>query len=313
MKRARHLPDIPRAHTFSIIAIDREEGLMGVGVQSHWFSVGSRVAWAEAGVGVVATQAMVEVGYGPRGLSALRAGKTPAEALAELLAEDAQREVRQVAMLSVNAPAAAHTGALCIADAGHICEADFSVQANMMVNGRVWPAMANAYRSEHGNFTRRMLAALQAGQEAGGDIRGQQSAALVIVRTTASDRPWEDRVLDLRVEDHPEPIAELTRLVQVAEAYDLMDRGDQHISRGETEAAMQAYAQAAALAPHIAELPYWEAVTLADLGHLEEALPIFRDVFRRDPNLIALTRRLVPANILHVTAETLEIICAQGN
>jgi len=312
MSQVKALPAIPRAHTFSIIAIDRQAGLMGVGVQSHWFSVGSRVAWAEPGVGVVATQAMVEVGYGPRGLEAMRAGKTPAEALSALLAADAQREVRQVAMLAVNSPAAAHTGSLCIADAGHICEADFSVQANMMANPSVWGAMAAAFRAAKGGLAGRMLAAMQAAQEAGGDIRGQQSSALLIVRTSASARPWEDRLVDLRVEDHPEPTIELTRLVQVAEAYDLMDQGDQHISRGETEAAMQVYRQAAGMAPHIAELPFWEAVTLADLGHLELALPIFRQVFTRDPNLVELVRRLIPAGILHVTPEVLEKICAQG-
>jgi uncharacterized Ntn-hydrolase superfamily protein len=160
------------AHTFSIVARDPQSGEMGVAVQSHWFSVGSVVTWAEAGVGAVATQSLVEISYGPLGLALMRAGKSPSEALAALLAADERRELRQVAMVDTQGRMATHTGARCIADAGHETGESFSVQANMMARPDVWPAMARAYREAEGDLAESLLTALEAGQAAGGDIRG---------------------------------------------------------------------------------------------------------------------------------------------
>jgi uncharacterized Ntn-hydrolase superfamily protein len=303
------------AHTFSVVARDPESGEMGVAVQSHWFSVGSTVTWAEAGVGAVATQALVEVSYGPLGLALMRAGKPAPEALAALLAADGDegRELRQVAMVDAQGRVAAHTGARCIADAGHETGRDFSAQANMMACPGVWPAMARAYREARGDLPERMLAALEAGQAAGGDIRGQQSAAILVVKSTSTSQPWADTVMHLRVEDHPEPIHELRRLVHLHRAYQRMNRGDELLGAGDVEKALHEYCTAAEMAPGIEELPFWHGVTLADLGRVDEALPIFRDVFARNANWATLLPRLPQARLLRDDPEMMRRILAQAS
>jgi len=299
-----------RSGTFSIVAHDPESGEMGVAVQSHWFSVGSVVAWTEAGVGAVATQSLVEASYGPLGLTLMRAGKSPAEALAALLAADEGRELRQVAMVDVEGRVATHTGARCIADAGHETGEGFSVQANMMTSPDVWPAMARAYREAEGDLAERMLAALEAGQTAGGDIRGKQSAAIRVTKPVSSGRPWVDTVMDLRVEDHPEPIGELGRLVGLHRAYQHMNRGDDLLGAGEVDGALHEYRAAAEIAPENEELPFWHAVTLADLGRVDEALPIFRDVFTRNADWAVLLPRLPKAGLLRDDPEMMRRILA---
>ena len=298
------------AHTFSIVARDPRSGEMGVAVQSHWFSVGSLVAWAEAGVGAVATQALAEVTYGPLGLALMRAGKSAPEALASLLAADEERELRQVAMVDAEGRVATHTGARCITDAGHEIGAGFSVQANMMACSDVWPAMACAYREAEGDLAERMLAGLEAGQAAGGDIRGKQSAAILVVKGEFTGRPWADTVMDLRVEDHPEPIRELRRLVGLHRAYQHMNRGDELLGAGEVEEALHEYHAAAEMAPEIEELPFWHAVTLADLGRVDEALPIFCDVFARNADWATLLPRLPKAGLLRDDSEMMRRILA---
>ena len=298
------------AHTFSIVARDPQTGEMGVAVQSHWFSVGSVVAWAEAGVGAVATQAFVEVSYGPLGLHLMRGGKTSAQSLAALLADDEHREIRQVSMVDARGRIATHTGARCIQDAGHECGESFSVQANMMANPSVWSAMASAYRSANGDLAERLLVALEAGQAAGGDIRGRQSACILIVGPKSTARPWNGIVMDLRVEDHPEPIRELRRLVHLHRAYQYMNRGDELLGAGEVEGALRQYSTASAMVPESEELPFWHAVTLADLGRVEEALPIFKDVFARNSDWATLLERLPQAGVLSVDAETMRRILA---
>jgi len=197
------------AHTYSIVARDPQSGEMGVAVQSHWFSVGSIVPWAEAGVGAIATQSFVNVSFGPRGLQLLREGKTAAEVVKELIAADEGRDVRQLAIVDSKGNVAAHTGAKCVPEAGHHIGDNYSVQANLMLNDRVWPAMAEAFEASSGPLAERMIVALEAAQEAGGDIRGKQSAALVVVKARSTGKIWEDRVIDLRVEDHSEPVQEL--------------------------------------------------------------------------------------------------------
>jgi len=292
----------PLAHTYSIVARDSESGLLGVAVQSHWFSVGSLVTWAEAGVGVVATQSMVEVTYGPLGLDLMRAGKSSRQALDALLAVDEGAALRQVAMIDAEGSVATHTGERCIQAAGHVCGSGFSVQANMMLNESVWPAMAYAYQNQQGSFADRMVAALIAAQDSGGDIRGKQSAAILIVKGNSSGKPWEDRVLELRIEDHSEPVMELKRLVSLHQAYGYMNQGDTYMSKGKTEEAMQAYHSAALLAPQITEIPFWQAVTLAEAGKVEDALLIFKKVFQDDLNWLELLKRL-PASGLFQVAE----------
>lgn len=276
--------------TYSIVARDAATGELGVAVQSHWFQVGTVVPWAEAGVGAVATQSFAEPAYGPRGLALLRAGRSPQEALDALVAEDAQRDVRQVALVDAAGRVAAWTGARCIAAAGHATGEGFSVQANLMDQDTVWPAMARAFRESSGPLAERLLAALEAAEGEGGDVRGRQSAALVVVRAAASERPWTDRRVDLRVDDHPAPLVELRRLLALHRAYEAMNDGDVAVAEGRVAEAQALYARAGGLAPEIDELPFWEAVTLFSIGREQDALVIFRRVFGRDPRW----RRLVP-------------------
>ena len=290
-------------HTFSIVARDAATGEMGVAVQSHWFSVGSIVTWAEAGVGAVATQSFVDPAYGPRGLELMKSGLSAKQALEALLLVDDGRDVRQVAFVDTEGRVATHTGAACIEVASQHVGEGYSVQANMMLNDRVVPAMAEAYESTEGDLADRMVAALVAGQKAGGDIRGKQSAAMLIVKPESTGRPWADRVLELRIEDAPDPIAELGRLLTVHRAYDHMNAGDLAVEHGDLELAMAEYGAAAELLPGNLEVEYWAAVTLATNGGLDQALPTFKKIFAADPNWIELTRRLLKPGIIPDTPE----------
>jgi tetratricopeptide (TPR) repeat protein len=206
--------------------------------------------------------------------------------------------VRQVAMIDAHGEVAAHTGKKCIPMAGDHVGDQYSVQANLMANDRVWPAMAKAYESTHGDLATRLLAALDAGQAAGGDIRGQQSAAIVIVKGKRSNKPWQDRIMDLRVEDSPKPIVELHRLVRLWRAYRNVDQGDAFVAQGKIPQALEAYAEGARLAPGNDEIVFWEAATLWQLGREQEAAPMFRKVFARDRRWLDLVPRLVPAGLL---------------
>jgi len=298
------------AHTFSIVARDPTTRQLGVAVQSHWFGVGREVCWAEPGVGAVATQSLVKVSYGPLGLERMRRGLSASQALAELLAADDGRELRQVAMVDACGRVAAHTGRQCMGAAGHEVGNAFSVQANIMVDAGVWPAMAGAYRAAQGGLAERLLAALDAAQAAGGDLRGRQSAALLIVSGDRCAQPWAGVSAELRVEDHPQPLSELRRLLILHRAYEHMNAGDDLLGLNRVEEALVQYRTAAQMAPQIPELPFWHAVTLADLGRVEEALPLLRNVFARDPNLATLLERLPAAGLLHVDSHTLSRILA---
>jgi len=246
----------------------------------------------------VATQSFVEPSYGPLGLGLMRAGKSAPDALKALLSMDQDKEVRQVAMVDAKGRVAAHTGSKCIQEAGQETGEAFSVQANLMDKPTVWPAMARAYRGAKGDLAERMLAALRAAELEGGDIRGRQSAALLVVRGQPSGQPWNDRVYDLRVEEHADPISELSRLVQLRRAYRLMDEGDAHVTRGRWEEAKKAYGAAKKMAPGIVEMPFWEAVALASQGRKAEALAIFKEVFAKEPAYRRLVPRLVKAGQL---------------
>jgi len=284
-------------NTYSIVALDEETGELGVAVQSHWFSVGALVPWAKAGVGAVATQSFVKVEYGPDGLQLMSEGKSAEEALTALLVNDEGKAVRQVGMVDANGNAAAHTGKNCIDYAGHIVGNNYSVQANLMANNTVTDVMAKAFENTSGDLANRMLAALEAAQNEGGDLRGKQSAAMLIVSGKPTGISYKDVVLDLRIEDHPEPIKELKRLIRIHKAYNHANKGDHYMETGQTELALKEYDQAAEHYPENPELPFWTAVTLVGANRIEEALPIFKDVFIRDPNLKILVPRLVKSKL----------------
>lgn len=297
-------------YTYSIVAVDTVTGEIGAAVQSHWFSVGSIVTWAEPGVGAVATQSFVEPAYGPRGLALMRSGLSAPAALAALLAADPDSQVRQVAMVDARGRVAAHTGSRNIPAAGHRIGKGYSVQANLMRSAEVWPAMARAFEQARGDLAERLLAALEAAERAGGDIRGRQSAALVVVSGDRSRPSWE-KIYDLRVEDSPEPLAELKRLLEMARAYRAATEGDNFVTAGQVDSAMAAYARAAELLPDSAtngELVYWQAVTLVGLGREAEAIPWFRRAFAQDTSWIELLRRLPVAGLLPPDSALIERI-----
>jgi uncharacterized Ntn-hydrolase superfamily protein len=280
-------------HTYSIVARDSVTGQMGVAVQSHWFSVGSLVTFAEAGVGAVATQSFIDPAYGPLGLELMRSGKTAQEALKGLLAADAGLDVRQVAFVDAKGNVAVHTGAKAIEAAGHVTGSGFSVQSNLMHKSTVPAAMARAYQNSKGDLAERMLAALEAAQGEGGDIRGKQSAAILIVNAKSTGRPWADKAFDLRVEDHPEPVQELRRLVHLARAYAHMNAGDEALTKNDVEGALREYSAAQKMVTDKqtnGEMAFWHAVTLAGLKRFDEAVPLFRRAFSQDP----LWRELIP-------------------
>ncbi len=297
------------AHTFSIVARDSATGELGVAVQTHWFGVGTRVTWAEAGVGAIATQSFTNPSFGPRGLALLREGKSAEETVKILVDSDEGRDLRQLGVIAANGDAAAWTGKRCIKDAGHLTGKDFSVQANMMLNDKVWPAMQKAFFEKSvGSLADRLITALEAGQKAGGDIRGKQSAALIIVKKENSGQPWQDRLFDLRVDDHKEPIAELRRLVRVRKAYIHMNQGDDAMEDGDVAAALREYGRAHELYPDNLEIRYWLAVSLANEDKVDQALPIFREVFRADKNWRKLTERLPASALLTVSESDLQRI-----
>jgi uncharacterized Ntn-hydrolase superfamily protein len=299
-------------HTYSIVARDPDTGELGVAVQSHWFSVGPIVAWAEAGVGAVATQSFVDPSYGKNGLDLMRSGKSAPDTLKELLAKDEAREVRQVAMIDAQGRVDAWTGKNDIQDAGHIVGGNFSVQANLMLNDTVWPAMARAFENTKGDLAERMLAALDAAQAAGGDIRGRQSAALIVVTGKPTGQAWKDRTFDLRVDDSPEPLRELRRLVRLQRAYNHMNAGDLAVERKDNEGALREYSAAEKLVPDNAEMIYWHAVALVNMGRVDESLRLFRKVFAMDRNWVTLTPRLPKAGLLPDDPKIIERIVAVG-
>lgn len=295
-------------HTYSIVARDPSTGELGVAVQSHWFSVGPIVAWAEAGVGAVATQSFVDPSYGKLGLDLMRAGKSAPDALKSLTAGDEGREVRQVAMIDAQGRVDAWTGKNDIQAAGHIIGKNYSVQANLMLSDKVWPAMAAAFENTKGDLAERMLAALEAAQAAGGDIRGKQSAALIVVTGKPTGQAWKDRVFDLRVDDSSEPLIELRRLVKLQRAYNHMNAGDLAVEHKDNEGALREYGAAEKLVPDNAEMIYWHAIALVNMGRVDESLPLFRRVFAMDPNWATLTPRLPKSGLLPDDAKLIERI-----
>ncbi len=298
----------PFAHTFSIVATDTTTGEMGVAVQSHWFSVGTIVSWGEAGVGVIATQSFVNPSFGPRGLALLKQGLTAQQVLDLMIEADEGRDVRQLAILDSKGNVAAYTGKNCIDDAGQIVGNGYSVQANMMLNDKVWGAMSKAFESSKGTLAERLMLTLEAAQEAGGDIRGKQSAALLVVKPESTGQVWLDRKVDIRVDDHPEPLKELRRILKVHQAYDHMNKGDLAVEHNDMDLAMKEYSAAEEMFPDNEEMKYWHAVTLVNIGRLDEALPLFKKVFNKNKNWVTLTPRLVKSKLLNVDENSLNKI-----
>ncbi len=298
----------PFAHTYSIVARDSVTGEMGVAVQSHWFSVGTLVSWGEAGVGVVATQSFINPSFGLRGLDLLKSGLSPQQVVDSLIASDEGRDVRQLAILDVQGRAAAYTGKNCIQDAGHIVSENFSVQANLMKTNKVWPAMASAFQNSKGRLAERLLTTMEAAQEQGGDIRGKQSAAILVVKGKSSGKVWADRLVDLRVDDSNEPLKEIGRLLKVHRAYEHMNNGDLAIEHGDMELAMNEYSAAEEMFPQNEEMKFWHAVTLANTGKVTESLPYFKEVFSKNNDWLILVPRLVDAKLLNVDEKSLKTI-----
>ena len=297
--------------TYSIVALDAETGQLGVAVQSHWFSVGTVVPWAKAGIGAVATQSIAEPSYGPKGLTLMEQGIPADEALKSLLAKDLGENVRQVAMVDARGNVGVHTGLRCISYAGHLTGKNYSVQANIMAKSTVPAAMAQAFENTGGNLAERMLAALDAAEAEGGDLRGRQSAAMLVVSGDPTGDPWTDRIVDLEVADHEDPLKELRRLLRISQAYRHAQRGDEYMEKNEMDSALQEYSVATKFYPENPELPFWTAVTLAQTGELQKALPIFKDVFSRNENLRELVPRIVRAGFLTDEQNVLQQILAQ--
>lgn len=264
--------------TYSIVARDPATGELGVAVQSHFFGVGAICPWVEPDVGAVATQSIAEPSYGPRGLELMRAGRSAAEALAVLVAEDDDREQRQVAFVDASGAIGVHTGERCIAEAGHATGAGWSVQANMMRDRGVPEAMAAAFSRAAGELSDRLLAALYAAEAAGGDIRGRQSACLLVA--SADAKPWE-RAYDVRVDDHAEPLDELSRLVALHRAY----RDGKAVN---------------------SELRFWRALELAGEGRVDEARALLAPVLTEHDGWALLLRRL-PA-VGHADQATIDVL-----
>lgn len=295
-------------HTYSIVARDAANGQLGVAVQSHWFSVGAIVSWAEPGVGAVATQSFVEVSYGPLGLDLMRAGKSADQTLRALLAGDEHTAVRQVAMVDARGNVAVHTGEDAIIEACDRAGDGYSVQANLMLNSTVCDAMAEAYETTQGDLAERLMTALEAAQAEGGDIRGKQSVAILVVSGDREAPAWGGRIFDLRIEDHAEPLKEMRRLLTLARAYNHMNQGDEYMTQGDVEKAVDAYSVAEELVPDSHEMIFWHAATLAGVGRVDEALPLFKRAFDMWPDWRTLVPRLPASGLLPDDPELIERI-----
>lgn len=278
--------------TYSIIAIDSESNEMGVAVQSHWFCVGPDVIWCEAGVGVVATQALVDISYGPEGLVLMGKGMSAQQALVERIKQDEGRDVRQVAYLDVHGNVAAYTGKQCIPKAGHKTGDLYSVQANIMSTERVWKEMARSFEKSKGPLAERLLQALEAGQAVGGDLRGKQSAAIKIVRIKPEGPSYQNVILDLRVDDHPEPLHELRRLVTIDRAYKLFYQGEEALESGNTARAEKLFTESVKLSPGNKELLFWQGLSYFNAGQKAKATQYFKKVLPGDSRWLELIKNL---------------------
>ena len=283
---------MPRPHgTYSIVALDPGTGELGAAVQSHWFSVGSLCTWARPGIGSVATQSVVEPAHGPHALDRLEGGEDAAAALAGVLAPDPLAEMRQVGVVDARGRVAVHTGAACIREAGHATGEHWTCQANMMARATVPGAMSAAFAAAEGDLADRLLIALEAAEAEGGDVRGRQSAALLVA--PAEGEPWRTRI-DLRVEDHPDPVVELWRLLALQRAYELADEADELMGAGRADEAAAMYVRASELAPQSDELLFWAGLAIAQGGDVAAGADAVRRAARVHPGWLTLLERLSP-------------------
>jgi uncharacterized Ntn-hydrolase superfamily protein len=280
--------------TYSIVARDPATGELGVAVQSHWFSVGSVVVAASAGIGAIATQASPNLSYKPRGLAMLREGLSAAQVSAALREDDPAVEHRQFAIVDANGTAVAFTGDACIAEAGQYSGDGYTCQANMMRNDTVWGTMARAFEGSVGPLSSRLVVALEAAQSVGGDLRGQQSAAILVVPAEGTDA---DTVVDLRVEDHATPLLELRRLLTLADAYRLADEGDEFVALSDFTSAANRYVAANEIAPANDELRFWAGLGLISAGAQGRGLELLRASIESDASWYVLLTRLDPADV----------------
>jgi uncharacterized Ntn-hydrolase superfamily protein len=280
-----------RHGTYSIVALDPATGELGAAVQSHWFSVGSLCTWARPGIGAVATQSVVEPAHGPHALDRIADGANAHDALAELIAADPLGAVRQVGVVDAASNVAVHTGPDCIPCAGDALGPHWSCQANMMARDTVPAAMSAAFGNAEGELADRLMAALRAAEGEGGDVRGRQSAAMIVV--PAEGEPWRARV-DLRVEDHEDPLGELQRLVSLQRAYELAGRGDELMASDQAVEAGALYRRAAELAPDSDELLFWAGLALAQSGDLDAGVDAVRRAIAVHGGWATLLERLSP-------------------
>ena len=295
------------AHTYSIVAKDVKTGEMAVGVQSHWFSVGTLVSWGKSGVGVVATQSFVNPSYGPKGIELMESGVSAKDVLKKLTDQDEGRDFRQAAILDINGSVSAFTGEKCIESAGHFVGDNFSVQANMMLNDKVIPAMKKAFLDNSDlPLAERIIKVFEAAESVGGDIRGKQSAALIVVGAKKTSNVWEDKKIDLRVDDNINPIKEIKRLLKVHRAYEHMNKGDLAIEENDMEKALNEYGKAQVLFPENHEMSFWKAIALLNNGKKEAARPILKRVFKKNSNWKKLIYRLPKSGIIIMKSKELD-------
>ena len=298
----------PLVHTYSIVARDEQTGEMAVGVQSHWFSVGTSVPWAEAGVGAIATQSFVDKSYGPKALALLKTGLSAQQVLDKLVTDDPGRDVRQVSIIDAKGNVATHTGKNCIQVASHIKGTNYSVQSNMMLGDQVDEYMSEAFEKSKGKpLAERILLALEAAQKAGGDIRGMQAAAIIVVPGKTTE-PWNNKTVDIRVDDAKEPLKELRRIYTVHLAYQHMNEGDLAVEKNDMTKAMAEYKAAMQLFPDNLEMQFWTAITLANNKEVDKAIPMLKKIYAQDKNWKELTRRLPAVNLLTVSESDLKKI-----
>jgi uncharacterized Ntn-hydrolase superfamily protein len=305
------------AMTYSITALDRQTGEIGVAVQTHQMGVGRLVPWVKPGVGAVATQSMVNISYGPRGLEMLERGLSPQDAINELTRTDEGFFHRQVGIIAANGQAASFTGEHCIAHAGHYVGDGYSVQANMMTNPTVIDAMREAYENSDGDLAQRMLAALEAAEGEEGDIRGMQSAALVVAPPAGENTPSWATLYDLRIDEHETPLVELARLTRLRRADLISNAGNAALQSGNRDEALQLWAEAREMAPELEELAFWQAITLTDAGNdITGAAEIFTPVFADDPlrdRWVDLIQRLDDAKLINREGAAAALIAALGS
>ena len=279
--------------TYSIIAKCPVTGQYGVGIQSHFYAAGN-ACWAKAGVGVVVTQAMALIDHGPLGLKLMEGGASASNALVKRLGEDPEPEIRQVAMLDSNGEVAAHTGSLTIPAAGHVIGEGFSCQANLMWNESVPQAMSDAFEKTDGRLSDRLLSAMFAGQNAGGDIRGMQSGRILVVDSHIKQKEWEGVIVDVNVDDHPNPLEELGRLLKISSIYSEFTNSGYEFELKQSEA------------EEFPEIAFWTAINLANKGDLEGGKELLRIALNDHDGWKELLIRCSKNNFFGITEELVD-------